>query len=76
MDQFVDAFLEGFVPSVWEDRIRDEFDQLEQGSMIVTEYGTRFHALSRYSYKSIFIESEKIQKFVKGLDVYLQLATT
>ena len=54
----------------------DEFDHLEQGSMIVAEYEIHFYALSRYFYNSISTEFEKIQKFVKGLDVSLQLATS
>ena len=56
--------------------MRDEFDHLEHGFMTVTEYEAHFHALSRYSYDSISTESENIQKFVKGLDVFLQLATS
>ena len=51
----------------------NEFDHLEQGSMTVVEYEACFHALSRYSYDSISTEFKKIQKFMKGLDVFLQL---
>ena len=54
-DQFVDAFLERFVPFSLKDRIWEEFDHMEQGYMIVFEYKVCFHALSRY-------EFEKIQK--------------
>lgn len=42
--------------------------------MTVVEYETYFPAPSRYFYDSISIESENTQKFVKGLDVSLQLA--
>lgn len=55
--------------------MRDKFDRLEKGSIPITEYDLRFHALSRYSYASISIESKKIQKIIKGLNVSLQLPT-
>ena len=34
-DQFVDAFLERFMPFSLRDRMWDGFDHLEQGSMII-----------------------------------------
>lgn len=43
--------------------------------MIATEYDECFHALYRYLFASITIESIKIRNFTKGLDVSLQLAT-
>lgn len=54
----------------------EEFDYLNQGSMVVVKYEAYFYALFRYSYASFFIEFQKIQKFVKGLDVFLQLDTS
>ena len=42
--------------------------------MIVAEYMTHFYSLSRYFYTSITTESEKIQQFVKGLHISIQLA--
>lgn len=51
--------------------MRDEFDHLKQGFTTIDEYEEHFHALSIYFYDSISTKSEKIQKFVKGLDVSL-----
>lgn len=44
--------------------------------MAVIEYATHFHALSRYYYDNTTIEFEKIQNFMKRLDISLQLAMT
>lgn len=53
--------------------MRNGFDRLEQGYIDVNEYEACLYSLSRYSYASISTKSEKIQKFVKGLDVSLRL---
>ena len=58
------------------DQMRHEFDHLEQGSMSIFEYEARIHALSRYSAANIFTDSERIHKFLKGLEGPYQLATT
>lgn len=70
-DQFFETFLDRFLPYSLRDQLRDDFDYLEQGFMVVAEYDARFHALFRYSYVSFSTEFENIQKFVKGLDVSL-----
>ncbi|KAF3645078.1 hypothetical protein FXO37_21138 [Capsicum annuum] len=75
-DQFAEAFLKRFVSFGLRDCMRDEFDHLEKGSMTVVEYEASFYALCRYSYDSISIEFEQIRKFVKGLDISLQLDTS
>lgn len=43
-----------------------ELDHLVKGSVTNAELQVCFHALSRYCYSSISIESEKIYKFLKG----------
>ena len=48
-DEFSEAFLAKFIPRSVRDRLRDQFCRLEQGSMSVAEYETRFHELSRYA---------------------------
>ena len=44
--------------------------------MAVVEYKAHILASSRYSYASISTELKNIQKFIKGLDISLQLAKT
>lgn len=56
--------------------MRDVFDHLEKGSMIITKYEARFQALSSYSATSISTESQRIKKFLKGLAGFYQLAKT
>lgn len=56
--------------------MRYEFDQLEIGSMTITEYQACFYALFRYSTTSVSTESERFKKFVKGLDGPYQFSTT
>lgn len=60
------------MPYSMRDWIRDEFDCLEQGSMSIAQFEAYFYALSKYSYTSISIESEKIQKYIRGLDVSIE----
>lgn len=60
--------MDRFVPYILRDRIKDEFDRLDQGSMTIIEYEVNFNALSRYYIANIAIESEKIEKFVNRLD--------
>lgn len=69
LDYFVEVFLDRFVPFNFRDSIRGEFDHLKHGSMSVAEYEVLFYALSKYSISNIATKSEKIQKFVKRLDV-------
>lgn len=44
--------------------------------MTIVAYEVCFHVLSKYSYSSISTNFEKVLKFVKSLDIYLQLATS
>ncbi|KAH0778698.1 hypothetical protein KY290_005125 [Solanum tuberosum] len=46
---FSEAFLAKFIPRRVRDRLRDQFCRLEQGSMSVAEYETRFHELSHHA---------------------------
>lgn len=56
--------------------MHNRFDNLEKGSMTIAKYATHFYTLSKYSATSISIESERILKFIKGLDGVYQLVTT
>lgn len=67
---------ERFVPYSLRVQIRDDFDHLGQGSMTIVKHDVYFYTLSRYATTSIFIELERIKKFVKGLVGYYQLATS
>lgn len=70
-DQFSKAFLDRFMAYSLRDQTRDEFDHLELGFMNIIEYDKSFHSLFRYFICNTASKSEKIQKFIKGLDVLL-----
>lgn len=54
--------------------MKDEVDHPKQGSITIVEHETHFYTLSRYFVASISTESERIQKFTKGLASQYQLA--
>jgi len=74
-DEFSEAFLAMFIPRSIRDRFRDQFCRLEQGSMSVAEYETRFHELSRYAEMILPTEEERVRCFVRGLRLQLRLET-
>lgn len=58
------------------DQIKDEFDCIDKRSMTILQHEAYFHTFSIYSYTNTATDSEKIQIFLKGLNVSLQLALT
>ena len=55
------------------DRKKDEFMELEQGSMSVAIYEDKFHNLSRYATQLVSMEKERIRLFIRCLDFELQV---
>ncbi len=65
--RFVERFEEEYFPATWKERRYDEFMNLRQGSMTVSEYRTKFSQLLRFA-KGIFPEEEMLRKkFENGL---------
>lgn len=62
-NQFSNVFLERFVPYNIRDRMQDEFDRLEQGSMTIADYEAHFDSLSIYSYPSISTELRRFKSW-------------
>lgn len=58
------------------DQILNDFDYLYQGFMIITDYESHFHTLSRFTAVNISNNFKLIQKFLKELDDTYQLAIT
>lgn len=50
------------------DRKVEDFANLVQGSMSVTEYKTKFDEVSKYAPNLIAAEADKKQKFQRGLN--------
>ena len=44
-----------------------EFLKLEQGNMAIEEYDQEFDVLSRFAPESVRTETERVDKFVKGI---------
>nr|XP_009797364.1 PREDICTED: uncharacterized protein LOC104243805 [Nicotiana sylvestris] len=61
-------FMDRFVPLSKRDDMRRQFEQLRQGSMIVTEYEAKFTNLASYAPFLVADEHEKVRRFVDGLE--------
>lgn len=46
--------------------MQNQFDELEQGTIIVTNYEIRVYALARHTLMSLPTKKEHIRKFVQG----------
>ena len=66
--QFEELFLEKyFLNSIRQEMIQ-EFLQLKQRGMTVTQYANRFEALSRHATAIVANETDKVRRFEWGLD--------
>jgi hypothetical protein len=62
------AFLFHHVPQGVIKIKKNEFQDLKQGSMMVSEYVTRFTQLSRYAPNDVDTDEKKQECFLNGLD--------
>ncbi|XP_070034874.1 uncharacterized protein [Nicotiana tomentosiformis] len=68
LTQFLDMFLREYVPQSLRDAWRAEFEQLRQGSIIVSEYAVRFSDLARHVPALVDTVRERVLRFIEGLD--------
>ncbi|XP_033512589.2 uncharacterized protein [Nicotiana tomentosiformis] len=75
-DQFSQLFLEKFVHVILREGYRNQFEHLQQGSMTVTQYETRYFDLFVHAIILIPTEMERVRIFIDGLtyDIRLQMA--
>ncbi|XP_070039721.1 uncharacterized protein [Nicotiana tomentosiformis] len=66
-DQFSQLFLEKFIPITLREGYRRLFKSLQQGSMTVTQYETRFVDLTRHVNILLPTERERVRRFIDGL---------
>ncbi|XP_028116776.1 uncharacterized protein LOC114314485 [Camellia sinensis] len=66
--QFKDLFMEKYFPNSLRQEMVQEFLQLKQGKMPVTQYANRFEALSKYVSAIVANEKDKVRRFEWGLD--------
>ncbi|XP_070004218.1 uncharacterized protein [Nicotiana sylvestris] len=75
-DQFSHLLLEKFLHVTTQEEKRRQFEQLQQGSMIVTLYENHFVELSRHAILLLPTERERVRRFIEGLaqPIRLQMA--
>ncbi|XP_070014495.1 uncharacterized protein [Nicotiana sylvestris] len=72
-DQFTELFLEKFLPVTQREALRRQFERLQQGSMTVTQYDTRFIGLARHALIILPTERERVRRFIDGLILPIRL---
>ncbi|XP_070056678.1 uncharacterized protein [Nicotiana tomentosiformis] len=60
-------FLREFLPQTLRDAWHTKFEQLHQGTMIVSEYAIRFSELSRHAPTLVPSVRERVPRFIDGL---------
>ncbi|XP_058223204.1 uncharacterized protein LOC131332910 [Rhododendron vialii] len=66
-DEFETLFLDKYFPTPLRLVKEQEFLNLKQGTMIVTQYAAKFEELSRYALAAITTEDKKARRFEWGL---------
>ncbi|MQM15335.1 hypothetical protein Taro_048280 [Colocasia esculenta] len=71
--EFICLFRAKYIPEQVQDRMKQEFLTLTQGSMSVLEYEARFAELSKYAPHIVADERRKVKKFIMGLKPSLRM---
>ncbi|XP_070028623.1 uncharacterized protein [Nicotiana sylvestris] len=66
-EQFSQLFLEKFLPITQREDYRRRFERLQQGSMTITQYETRFIDLVGHALIILPTERERVRRFIEGL---------
>nr|XP_009795197.1 PREDICTED: uncharacterized protein LOC104241927 [Nicotiana sylvestris] len=66
-DEFVDAFMDHFLPAETMAARATKFEVLKQGSMSVWEYRMEFVRLSKYVPQLVSTMGDRVRRFVQGL---------
>ncbi|XP_070046523.1 uncharacterized protein [Nicotiana tomentosiformis] len=72
-DQFSQLFLEKFIPFTPREEYHRQFERLQQGSMTVIQYETRFVHLARHAIGLFPTERERVRRFIDGLNFNIRL---
>ncbi|XP_055824467.1 uncharacterized protein LOC129892996 [Solanum dulcamara] len=73
-DEFASAFYDRFIPWSVKEESRLRFENLRQEGLTVAEYETRFYQLSRHAMAVLPDETERIRRFVRGLNYTIRTA--
>ncbi|XP_070013344.1 uncharacterized protein [Nicotiana sylvestris] len=77
-DEFVDAFMNHFLPAETVAARATKFEVLKQGNMSVWEYNMEFVRLSKYAPQLVSTMGDRVRRFVQGISplVVNEAATT
>ncbi|XP_070034228.1 uncharacterized protein [Nicotiana tomentosiformis] len=64
--RFTHIFLHMYIPPTQREELRFQFEQLQQGQMLVTDNEARFYELSRHALMISPTDAERVQRFVAG----------
>ena len=73
---FLTEFRKQYVGHIYLSNMRQEFHNLKQRHMSVTEYQREFTRLSKYAPEMLVTEEEKCRKFEDGLNNYIRAHVT
>ncbi|XP_070042517.1 uncharacterized protein [Nicotiana tomentosiformis] len=65
--QFTQLFLDIYTPPSEKEELRYQFEQLEQGEILVTDYEARFSELSHHALMILPTDVERVRRFIAGL---------
>ncbi|XP_070055359.1 uncharacterized protein [Nicotiana tomentosiformis] len=71
-DMFTCIFLDRYIPPFQREELRFQFEQLQQGQMLVTDYEVRFSELSCHALMILPTDAERVRRFVAGLHTGIQ----
>ncbi|XP_070057427.1 uncharacterized protein [Nicotiana tomentosiformis] len=72
-DQFSQLFLGKFITVTLREEYCRQFERLQQGSMTITQYDTRFVDLARHATIFLPTERERMMRFIDGLTFTIRL---
>ncbi|XP_070055545.1 uncharacterized protein [Nicotiana tomentosiformis] len=65
-DRFTRLFLDKYIPPSQREELRFQFEQLQQGQLLVTDYEARFYVLSHHALMILLTDVERVQRCVDG----------
>ena len=65
--QFISIFMNQFFPQTERDARREEFKHLVQGSLLVSQYESKFDDKSQYATDLVDTDEKKVRRFLCGL---------
>ena len=71
-EEFHDLFMGKYFPDIARHAKAQEFLELKQGTMIVSEYGARFTKLARFSDDYVAMDMAKFRRFENGLKLSIR----